>query len=131
MSVRSSISARLMETWAHGQEVYDVLGVLRVNSDRIRNIAHLGINNLPDSYYDDYRAAVREVDQAQVLEQASKYYDGQKAIAVVAGDAARLGKPLSHFASVVVLDPDAGFTVKQELPHDPAAKIELERESGT
>jgi uncharacterized protein (TIGR03084 family) len=44
MSVRSSISARLMETWAHGQEVYDVLGVLRVNTDRIRNIAHLGIN---------------------------------------------------------------------------------------
>ena len=29
MSVRSSITARLMETWAHGQEVYDVLGVER------------------------------------------------------------------------------------------------------
>ncbi|MGF1454642.1 MAG: TIGR03084 family metal-binding protein [Alphaproteobacteria bacterium] len=44
MSVRSSITARLMETWAHGQEVYDSLGVERADSDRIRNIAHLGMN---------------------------------------------------------------------------------------
>lgn len=44
MSVRSSITARLMETWAHGQEVYDHLGVVRQDSDRIQNIVVLGIN---------------------------------------------------------------------------------------
>ncbi len=44
MSVRSSITARLMETWAHGQEVYDMLGVERVDTDRIKNIATLGVN---------------------------------------------------------------------------------------
>ena len=44
MSVRSSITARLMETWAHGQEVYDVSGVVRSNADRIRNIVVLGVN---------------------------------------------------------------------------------------
>lgn len=44
MSARSSISARLMETWAHGQEVYDLLGVVRRNADRIRSIAIMGIN---------------------------------------------------------------------------------------
>ena len=44
MSVRSSITARLMETWAHGQEVYDLLGVVRRNADRIRNIVVLGVN---------------------------------------------------------------------------------------
>lgn len=43
MSVRSSVTARLMETWAHGQECYDVLGVERVDTDRIRNIATLGV----------------------------------------------------------------------------------------
>ncbi|MEL6830533.1 MAG: maleylpyruvate isomerase family mycothiol-dependent enzyme, partial [Pseudomonadota bacterium] len=37
MSARSSITARLMETWAHGQEVYDHLGVKRQNEDRIQN----------------------------------------------------------------------------------------------
>ncbi len=50
MSVRSSISARLMETWAHGQEVYDKLGVVRVNADRIQNIAVLGINTFGWTY---------------------------------------------------------------------------------
>ncbi|RYD93972.1 MAG: TIGR03084 family protein [Sphingomonadales bacterium] len=44
MSARSSITARLMETWAHGQEVYDALGVVRKNGDRIRNIVVLGNN---------------------------------------------------------------------------------------
>ena len=29
MSVRSSITARPMETWAHGQAVYDLLGIAR------------------------------------------------------------------------------------------------------
>ncbi len=44
MSVRSSITARLMETWAHGQEVYDQCGVVRENADRVRNIVVLGVN---------------------------------------------------------------------------------------
>lgn len=44
MSVRSSITARLMETWAHGQAIYDLLGILRVDHDRIKNIATLGVN---------------------------------------------------------------------------------------
>ena len=44
MSVRSSITARHMETWAHGLAVYDLLGVDRVDSDRIRNIVVLGVN---------------------------------------------------------------------------------------
>lgn len=44
MSARSCITARQMETWAHGQEIYDLLGRDRVNTDRIRNIVILGIN---------------------------------------------------------------------------------------
>lgn len=44
MSAISSVTARLMETWAHGQAVYDVLGVERQDSDRIGNIVRLGVN---------------------------------------------------------------------------------------
>lgn len=44
MSVRSSITARQMETWAHGQAVFDLLGLERQDSDRIRNIVLLGVN---------------------------------------------------------------------------------------
>ena len=37
MSVLSSISARHMETWAHGQAIFDALGLERKNKDRIIN----------------------------------------------------------------------------------------------
>ncbi|MCC6850102.1 MAG: TIGR03084 family protein [Deltaproteobacteria bacterium] len=50
MSVRSSISARLMETWAHGQEVYDLLGRACDHTDRIRNIADLGVRTFGWAY---------------------------------------------------------------------------------
>jgi uncharacterized protein (TIGR03084 family) len=50
MSARSSISARLMETWAHGQEVFDHLGVVRQDADRIRSIAVLGTNTFKWTY---------------------------------------------------------------------------------
>lgn len=50
MSARSSVSARLMETWAHGQEVYDHLGVVRKNTDRIKAIVVLGINTFGWTY---------------------------------------------------------------------------------
>lgn len=43
MSALSSVTARQMETWAHGQAVFDVLGHSRDDGDRIRNIAHLGV----------------------------------------------------------------------------------------
>jgi len=50
MSARSSISARLMETWAHGQEVFDHLGVVRQDGDHIRSIAVLGTNTFGWTY---------------------------------------------------------------------------------
>lgn len=50
MSARSSITARLMETWAHGQEAYDHLGVERENADRIQNIVVLGVNTFGWTY---------------------------------------------------------------------------------
>ena len=50
MSVRSSITARLMESWAHGQAIYDLLGVERVDTDRIHNIAVLAVNTFGWSF---------------------------------------------------------------------------------
>lgn len=43
MGVRMFATARLMETWAHGQEVYDELGLERENADRIKNVVVLGV----------------------------------------------------------------------------------------
>lgn len=44
MSVISSITARLMESWAHAQAIYDALGAERIDADRIGNIVRLGVN---------------------------------------------------------------------------------------
>lgn len=43
MSARSFITARLMETWAHGQDVVDAAGAARRATDRLRHIAQLGV----------------------------------------------------------------------------------------
>jgi len=42
MGVQMFTTARYMETWAHGQEIYDLKKVERSQSDRIKNIATLG-----------------------------------------------------------------------------------------
>jgi len=43
MSATSMATARLMETWAHGQDVADTLGIQRPATARLRNVAHLGV----------------------------------------------------------------------------------------
>ena len=43
MSATSMATARLMETWAHGLDVHEGLGVPVVDTDRIRHVAHLGV----------------------------------------------------------------------------------------
>jgi uncharacterized protein (TIGR03084 family) len=50
MSALSSATARLMETWAHGQDVFDALGLKRTHTDRLRHIAHLGVTTFGWSY---------------------------------------------------------------------------------
>ncbi|MFJ9459836.1 TIGR03084 family metal-binding protein [Kitasatospora sp. NPDC101447] len=46
MKPASMATARLMETWAHGQDVADALGVTREPTARLRHIAHLGLRTL-------------------------------------------------------------------------------------
>jgi uncharacterized protein (TIGR03084 family) len=43
MGVRMFTTARQMETWAHGQAIYDLMGRLREPADRLRNIAEIGV----------------------------------------------------------------------------------------
>ena len=50
MSVISSISARHMETWAHGQAIFDALGLTRKNTDSILNIVIIGNNTFKWTY---------------------------------------------------------------------------------
>ncbi|MFJ8658301.1 TIGR03084 family metal-binding protein [Streptomyces sp. NPDC093795] len=42
MSASAMATARLMETWAHGQDVADTLGVVRAPTARLRHVAWIG-----------------------------------------------------------------------------------------
>ncbi|MGW0995192.1 TIGR03084 family metal-binding protein [Streptomyces sp. NPDC002523] len=43
MSAASMATGRLMETWAHGQDVADALGVVRAPTDRLRHVVRIGV----------------------------------------------------------------------------------------
>ncbi len=50
MSPASFVTARLMEYWAHGQDVVDAAGLSRVPTRRLKHIAHLGVRTRGFSY---------------------------------------------------------------------------------
>ena len=56
MSPRSMATARLMETWAHGQDVADALRVHREPTERLRDVAHLGVRTR------DFAFSINEID---------------------------------------------------------------------
>jgi uncharacterized protein (TIGR03084 family) len=50
MSPMSMATARLMETWAHGQDVADALGVVRPPTSRLRHVAHMSVRTRDFAY---------------------------------------------------------------------------------
>ena len=50
MSAASSLTARIMETWAHTQDIADALGVTRDPTPRLRHVAHIGVGARAFSY---------------------------------------------------------------------------------
>ncbi len=50
MSVASALTARLMETWAHGQDIADAVGAHREPTARLRHVAHIGIGARPYAF---------------------------------------------------------------------------------
>ena len=50
MSATSHATARLMETWAHGQDIVDALGLDRAATPRLKHIAHLGVRTRAYSF---------------------------------------------------------------------------------
>ncbi len=56
MSAASSLTARIMETWAHTQDVYDTVGAVHEPSARLRHVAHIGVGARAFSYLAHGRA---------------------------------------------------------------------------
>ncbi|MFX0573513.1 TIGR03084 family metal-binding protein [Nocardia nepalensis] len=50
MSAASMVSARIMETFAHGQDIVDALGLTRTPTARLRTVAHIGVRTRNFAY---------------------------------------------------------------------------------
>ncbi|MDH3706944.1 MAG: TIGR03084 family metal-binding protein [Acidimicrobiia bacterium] len=66
MGAKSFLTARLMECWAHGQDIVDAVGASRSTTDRLRHIAQLGVITRGWTYANRRREAP-EVDIAVEL----------------------------------------------------------------
>jgi hypothetical protein len=86
--------------------------------------AKLSVLSLPDDYYDEYRKAVRTIDAATAQAQAGAFFGTDHIVIVVAGDAQKLSQRLTHFAKVIVIDPQKGFTPGRMLPMNAAQPLE-------
>ena len=50
MSAKSMLTARLMETWAHGYDICDTVGAVMPATDRLRHVAHIAVNARPFAF---------------------------------------------------------------------------------
>lgn len=50
MGVRMFTTARQMEVWSHGQEIFDILGLERAPTDRLKSIAVIGVRTFGWTY---------------------------------------------------------------------------------
>ena len=62
MAPASKATARIMETWAHGQDIVDALSLDRPPTDRLEHVCHIGVRAFPNSF----RANNRDVPEVPV-----------------------------------------------------------------
>jgi uncharacterized protein (TIGR03084 family) len=96
MGAKSFVTARLMETWAHGQDIADALGVERVATARLRHVALLGVKTRGFSYGN--RGMPAPLDDVRVELQGP---DGQEWAWGADGAVNRITGPALDFCLVV------------------------------
>jgi uncharacterized protein (TIGR03084 family) len=75
MGVRMFTTARQMETWAHGQDIYDLLQVDRVHFDRIKNIAVMGVKTFGWTFVNRGLEVPAEVPYVRLTSPAGDIWD--------------------------------------------------------
>jgi zinc protease len=83
-------------------------------------VAQLRELDLPDDYWDTYRAALRAVTTANTDREAATVFTADHALIIVVGDARLVADPLTRFGDVTVVDPEHDFQVLRTLPRSPA-----------
>lgn len=96
MSVASMATARLMETWAHGQDIADALGVTRTPTARLRHVARIGVRAR------NYAYAVRGITAPEEEFRVElRTADGEMIAYGPEGAAQRITGPLLDFCLLV------------------------------
>ncbi|MFD5188161.1 TIGR03084 family metal-binding protein [Streptomyces sp. NPDC058357] len=96
MSVASMATARIMETWAHGQDIADALGATRTPTARLRHVARIGVRAR------DYAYLVRGIKAPEEEFRVELHAPGGELIAFGPPDAPqRVTGPLVDFCLLV------------------------------
>ncbi len=115
MSTRSSITARQMETWAHGHEIFDCLGVVRGEGDHIKNIVHLGVSTFGWTFTNRQLEVPSEVPYVCLTLPSGKSltYNKESNLSFVKGNAVNFCQVVTQTRSIL----DTTLDVKGEVAH--------------
>ncbi len=61
MGVRMFATARQMETWSHAQDIYDLFQFKRTNTDRIKNVAVIGVRTFGWTFANRQMAVPKDI----------------------------------------------------------------------
>ena len=134
MAVRMFTTARQMETWAHGQEIYDVMGKDRVFHDRLKNIAVIGVKTFGWTFVNRKLPAPPDVPYVRITGPSGEVWEwnDRASGASVEGDAVEFCQVVAQTRNIA----DTRLAVKGETarrwmdiaqcfagpPNDPPAK---------
>jgi uncharacterized protein (TIGR03084 family) len=74
MNVTSKLTARFMETWAHGWDVIDALDLQYEPNDRLRHVVFLGLQALPNAFTTHGRPVPTEAVRVDVVLPSGTHY---------------------------------------------------------
>ena len=64
-----------METWAHGQEIFDQLGFERIDTDRIKNIVVIGVNTFGWTFINRNLAVPEKMPKLSLLSPSNELWE--------------------------------------------------------
>lgn len=122
MSAKSFVTARLMEVWAHGQDVVDALGAERADTDRLAHVAQLGFITRGWSYLVRGEQPPNEPVRVALTAPSGAVWswgpsDASAAVIGPAGDFCRVVTQRRHVA-------DTALVVTGDAAHDWMAKAQ-------
>lgn len=105
MSARSLLSARLMEQWSHSQAIFDLVGIKRIETDRIYPIVMLGINAFTFTFRTHGLPMPDHTPRAELIAPSGAIWsfgDGDEGICGTAVDFCRVVTQTRHIADTAL-----------------------------